>query len=80
MFDAKKRLVVCNERYARLYRLPPELLRTGTSHTDIIRHRIVNGILKGDLSEGLPSNSSRSWPRCRSMRSQAGSTSLPTVG
>ncbi|MCK1294030.1 EAL domain-containing protein [Bradyrhizobium sp. 30] len=52
MFDAEKRLVVCNERYARLYRLPPELLRTGTSHTDIIRHRIVNGILKGDLSEG----------------------------
>lgn len=52
MFDAKKRLVVCNERYALLYRLPPELLRTGTSHTDIIRHRIVKGILKGDPSEG----------------------------
>ncbi|MBR0854916.1 EAL domain-containing protein [Bradyrhizobium liaoningense] len=52
MFDAEKRLVVCNERYARLYRLPPELLRTGTLHTDIIRHRIVNGILKGDPSEG----------------------------
>ncbi|MCP3372406.1 EAL domain-containing protein [Bradyrhizobium cajani] len=52
MFDAEKRLVVCNERYARLYRLPPELLRTGTLHTDIIRHRIVNGILKGDASEG----------------------------
>lgn len=51
MFDAGKRLVVCNERYARLYRLPPELLRTGTSHTDIIRHRIVKGILKGDPSE-----------------------------
>ncbi|WP_407115948.1 EAL domain-containing protein [Bradyrhizobium sp. LMG 9283] len=52
MFDADKRLVVCNERYARLYRLPPELLRTGTSHSDIIRHRIVKGILKGDPSEG----------------------------
>ncbi|MEK9280567.1 MULTISPECIES: EAL domain-containing protein [unclassified Bradyrhizobium] len=52
MFDAEKRLVVCNERYARLYRLPPELLRTGTPHTDIIRHRIANGILKGDTSEG----------------------------
>ncbi|MET4261893.1 diguanylate cyclase (GGDEF)-like protein [Bradyrhizobium sp. S3.12.5] len=52
MFDAEKRLVICNERYARLYRLPPELLRTGTPHTDIIRHRIVNGILKGDTSEG----------------------------
>lgn len=52
MFDDEKRLVVCNERYALLYRLPPELLRTGTSHTDIIRHRIVKGILKGDPSEG----------------------------
>ncbi|WFU24892.1 EAL domain-containing protein [Bradyrhizobium sp. CB1717] len=52
MFDAEKRLVVCNERYARLYQLPPELLRTGTSHTDIIRHRIAKGILKGDSSEG----------------------------
>ena len=52
MFDAEKRLVVCNERYARLYQLPPELLRTGTPHTDIIRHRIVNGILKGDTSGG----------------------------
>ncbi|MHC2623577.1 diguanylate cyclase (GGDEF)-like protein [Bradyrhizobium huanghuaihaiense] len=52
MFDAEKRLVVCNERYARLYQLPPELLRTGTSHADIIRHRIAKGILKGDSSEG----------------------------
>ncbi|NUR12041.1 MAG: EAL domain-containing protein, partial [Bradyrhizobium sp.] len=52
MFDAEKRLVVCNERYALLYQLPPELLRTGTSHADIIRHRIVTGILKGESSEG----------------------------
>jgi diguanylate cyclase (GGDEF)-like protein len=52
MFDAEKRLVVCNERYARLYQLPPELLRTGTPHADIIRHRVVTGILKSDTSEG----------------------------
>ncbi|GMP05615.1 EAL domain-containing protein [Bradyrhizobium sp. TM239] len=52
MFDAERRLVVCNERYARLYRLPPELLRTGTLHADIIRHRVVTGILKSDTSEG----------------------------
>src|ERR1043166_9549238 len=25
MFDAEKRLLVCNERYARMYRLPPDL-------------------------------------------------------
>ncbi|WP_028133414.1 bifunctional diguanylate cyclase/phosphodiesterase [Bradyrhizobium japonicum] len=51
MFDAEKRLVICNERYARLYRLPPELLRAGTAHRDIIRHRIMNGILDGDVSD-----------------------------
>lgn len=52
MFDTEKRLVVCNERYALLYRLPPELLKTGTPHVDIVKHRVVNGILKGDTSEG----------------------------
>ncbi|OPZ00889.1 diguanylate cyclase [Bradyrhizobium sacchari] len=52
MFDAEKRLVVSNERYALLYRLPPELLRTGTPHADIIRHRVMTGILKSDSSEG----------------------------
>jgi len=51
MFDAEKRLVVCNDRYARMYRLPPELLRPGTLHSEIIRHRITNGILKGETSD-----------------------------
>jgi methyl-accepting chemotaxis protein len=45
MFDADKRLVVCNERYARLYSLPPELVAPGASHEAIIRHRIASGIL-----------------------------------
>jgi diguanylate cyclase (GGDEF)-like protein len=51
MFDAEKRLVVCNDRYAKMYQLPQELLRTGTSHREIIKHRITNGILKGETSE-----------------------------
>ncbi|SED62046.1 bifunctional diguanylate cyclase/phosphodiesterase [Bradyrhizobium erythrophlei] len=51
MFDAEKRLVVCNERYAKMYRLPPELLRPGTAHREIITHRIANGILKGETSD-----------------------------
>lgn len=46
MFDADKQLVICNDRYAEMYRLPHELLKPGTPHSDIIRHRIVNGILK----------------------------------
>ncbi|PAY09516.1 bifunctional diguanylate cyclase/phosphodiesterase [Bradyrhizobium sp. UFLA03-84] len=50
MFDAEKRLVVCNDRYAKMYRLPPELLVPGTAHREIITHRIANGILKGETS------------------------------
>ena len=52
MFDAHKRLVVCNERYARLYQLPAELLKPGTPHSAIISHRVLHGILRGDKSQG----------------------------
>ena len=51
MFDAEKRLVVCNDRYAKMYRLPQELLRPGTPHHEIIEHRIASGILKGATSD-----------------------------
>ena len=30
MYDADGRLIVCNGRYAELYKLPPELTRPGT--------------------------------------------------
>jgi methyl-accepting chemotaxis protein len=52
MFDGNRRLVVCNERYASLYRLPPELLKPGTTHEAIIAHRVMNGVLKGEKSAG----------------------------
>jgi diguanylate cyclase (GGDEF)-like protein len=42
MFDAEQRLVVCNERYTRLYGLPPELTRPGTTFQQILDHRIAN--------------------------------------
>lgn len=51
MFDGDKRLVVCNGRYAEMYRLPPELLKPGTPHRAIIRHRVLNGVLKGNADE-----------------------------
>src|SRR4029079_1332104 len=34
MFDAEKRLVVCNDRYAKMYRLPAEVVRAGAHHAD----------------------------------------------
>jgi len=41
MFDAKKRLVICNDRYAKMYRLPAELLkpvpRTAKSSSTVSR-------------------------------------------
>ena len=51
MFDAERRLVVCNKRYAEMYRLPPELLAAGTPHRQIIEHRIASGMLKGETSD-----------------------------
>ncbi len=52
MFDGDKRLVVWNERYASLYRLPPELLKVGARHQDIIGHRVRHGVLKGETGAG----------------------------
>jgi methyl-accepting chemotaxis protein len=51
MFDSARRLVVCNDRYASMYALPPELLEPGTSHEAIIKHRIAHGILAGETTE-----------------------------
>ena len=51
MFDGQRRLVVWNHRFAELYRLPPDLLKVGTSHDAIIKDLISRGILKGDTSE-----------------------------
>ncbi len=42
MFDREQRLVVCNERYAELYGLPPELTRPGTTLQAILHHRVAN--------------------------------------
>jgi len=47
MFDGQKRLVVWNDKYARWYQLPDELLQVGTPHTAIIANRVSQGILDG---------------------------------
>ncbi len=52
MFDAQKRLVVCNDLYAQMYDLPSELLQIGTPHGTVIAHRVKSGILKGDKTDG----------------------------
>ncbi|MGH9550319.1 MAG: methyl-accepting chemotaxis protein, partial [Terriglobales bacterium] len=51
MFGADRRLVVCNERYAAMYALPPELVKAGTPHETIIGHRVKQGILAGEKTD-----------------------------
>ena len=45
MFDANKRLVLCNDGYAEMYRLPPELRTAGATHDAIIGHRVLSGLM-----------------------------------
>jgi methyl-accepting chemotaxis protein len=66
MFDAEKRLVVCNKRYADLYRLPPKLVEVGTPHEAIIAHRVANHIFADEKDAGsagaTPEGSSQPSP------------------
>jgi len=48
MFDAQGRLIVCNERYVKIYDLPPELVRPGAKFVDIVRFRSKSGTLSRD--------------------------------
>jgi diguanylate cyclase (GGDEF)-like protein len=43
MFDAEKRLILCNERYVALYALPPVLTTTGTPLQSILDYRASAG-------------------------------------
>ncbi|SFV37574.1 diguanylate cyclase (GGDEF) domain-containing protein [Devosia crocina] len=51
MMDAKGRLVICNEPYARIYNLPSEYLRPGTQLEDILGHLFDMGMSAGNTRE-----------------------------
>jgi methyl-accepting chemotaxis protein len=48
MFDAKARLVVCNDRYLKIYDLPPNIVKPGARLADIVRMRARAGSLPDD--------------------------------
>ncbi len=48
MFDAQKRLIVCNKRYAELYGLSDEQTKPGTELRVILEHRIARGTAPED--------------------------------
>jgi len=51
MYDANQRLLVCNKKFAQLYRLPPELVQPGVTLRQIVAYRIANGIYAGASPE-----------------------------
>ncbi|MDB5635027.1 MAG: diguanylate cyclase [Tardiphaga sp.] len=48
MLDARARLVICNRRYAEMYRLPAELSRPGTPLSAILEWRKFDGTFFGE--------------------------------
>jgi signal transduction histidine kinase/HPt (histidine-containing phosphotransfer) domain-containing protein/ActR/RegA family two-component response regulator len=55
MFDADGRLVMWNDRFARMYDLPPHLAQRGATFISIIEHHQRNGNFEGDrqkISQG----------------------------
>jgi len=51
MMDARGRLVICNEPYARIYNLPTQLLRPGTQLEAILSHLFDMGMSGGGTRE-----------------------------
>ena len=50
MFDADKRLIVWNDNYANLYRFPPEFLKVGTPHDEMVAFRVEHGLFTREES------------------------------
>jgi diguanylate cyclase (GGDEF)-like protein len=49
MFDAERRLIVCNRRFAEMYRLPQDLTEQGTPFERIMGYRGATGQAPADL-------------------------------
>jgi diguanylate cyclase (GGDEF)-like protein len=52
MFDARRRLVICNAPYTRMYGLPEELVKPGTPLDDILIYLFEHGMHAGGADTG----------------------------
>ena len=53
MYDETNRLIIANEKYAEIYRLPPALTTPGTPHAKVIAERIRQGTYHGSDPEAF---------------------------
>lgn len=44
MFDARQRLIICNQQYPKTYRLSAEQVRQGTTRAELSGYRMANGL------------------------------------
>jgi PAS domain-containing protein len=51
MFDSDGRLVICNDRYLRMYNLSADMIRPGSDLLEMIEHRRQRGTFTGDPAE-----------------------------
>ncbi|MCP3389454.1 EAL domain-containing protein [Bradyrhizobium sp. CCGB12] len=51
LFDAERRLVICNQRYIEMYGLSAETVKPGCSFHDIIAHRNATGSFAGNVDQ-----------------------------
>lgn len=49
LFDADRRVVVCNQRYLDLYGVSPDIVKPGATLRDVIAHRKELGSIVGDV-------------------------------
>jgi diguanylate cyclase (GGDEF)-like protein len=55
MFDSHSRLVICNSRYAEMYRLRPDEVRPGLTLRQLLERRAAAGTFTGDPDQYLES-------------------------
>ncbi len=55
MFDGLGRMVICNERYLRMYGVSLEVAKPGCTVRDLLEHRKVTGTFSGDTDEYIES-------------------------
>jgi diguanylate cyclase (GGDEF)-like protein/PAS domain S-box-containing protein len=53
MFDASKRLIICNKQYADIYGLSDEFTKPGTPFLAILEHSMTKGLLPNDCAAHL---------------------------
>jgi diguanylate cyclase (GGDEF)-like protein/PAS domain S-box-containing protein len=51
MFDSAARLIVCNDRYREMCKLPPDLVKPGRTFHDIFKYYAANGTFSGNPEE-----------------------------